>query len=86
MLAQGNVEMWLGQLLQQSMNSLHGVIRDAFVSIQSPSFELLGEYMHTLYNCTEQIMYSVHVYCTCTCVLCVNDSTGFTCDLLFQIF
>ena len=42
-IAQGNVEMWLGQLLKQSMDSLHGVIRDASVSIQSPSFELLGK-------------------------------------------
>ena len=41
-LAQGNVEMWLGQLLQQAMDSLHGVIRDASVAIASPSFELLG--------------------------------------------
>lgn len=41
-LAQGNVEAWLGQLLQGAMDSLHAVIRDAFVAIQNPSFDLLG--------------------------------------------
>ena len=40
-LAQGNVENWLGELLQESMNSLHAVIRDASVAIQSSSFQLL---------------------------------------------
>lgn len=40
-LAQGNVETWLGQLLQGAMDSLHAVIRDAFVAIQNPSFDLL---------------------------------------------
>ena len=40
-LAQGNVEAWLGQLLQGAMDSLHAVIRDAFVTIQNPSFDLL---------------------------------------------
>lgn len=39
-LAQGNVEVWLGQLLQGAMDSLHAVIRDAFVAIQNPSFNL----------------------------------------------
>ena len=41
-LAQGNVEVWLGQLLNESMVSLHAVIRDAARAIESPSFELLG--------------------------------------------
>ena len=39
--AQGNVEIWLGQLLHESMQSLHGVIHDAYVAINSSSFELL---------------------------------------------
>lgn len=45
-LAQGNVEVWLGQLLTESMASLHAVIRDAARTIESPSFELLGTYYY----------------------------------------
>ena len=41
-LAQGNVEAWLGQLLQGAMDSLHAVIRNASVAIQNPSFDLLN--------------------------------------------
>ena len=40
-MAQGNVETWLGQLLQGAMDSLHAVIRDAFHTIQNPSFDFL---------------------------------------------
>ncbi len=40
-LAQGNVESWLGELLRESGNSLHAVIRDSSVTIDSQSFELL---------------------------------------------
>lgn len=40
-IAQGNVEIWLGQLLQRAMSSLHAVIRDAYINIQNPSFDLL---------------------------------------------
>ncbi|XP_071095783.1 dynein axonemal heavy chain 8-like [Haliotis cracherodii] len=39
--AQGNVEVWLGDLLKEQMKSLHGVIRDAFRTINAPEFELL---------------------------------------------
>jgi dynein heavy chain len=45
-LAQGNVEVWLGDLLQESMSSLHAVIRDASLAISSNSFELL-EFLKT---------------------------------------
>lgn len=47
-IAQGNVEVWLGQLLTEAMLSLHAVIRDSSRGIESPSFELLG----MLYVCT----------------------------------
>ncbi|KAJ8316142.1 LOW QUALITY PROTEIN: hypothetical protein KUTeg_006156 [Tegillarca granosa] len=41
-IAKGNVEVWLGDLLNQQQRSLHGVIRDAFRCITTPEFELLG--------------------------------------------
>lgn len=41
-MAKGNVELWLGELLNQSMNSLHGVIRDAYHAINDGSFNLMG--------------------------------------------
>ena len=40
-LAQGNVEVWLGEMLTESQSSLHAVIRDASVVVQTPNFELL---------------------------------------------
>lgn len=41
-MAKGNVELWLGELLNQSMNSLHGVIRDAYHAINDGSFNLMS--------------------------------------------
>ena len=40
-MAQCNVELWLGELLKEQQSSLHAVIRDASVAIESPSFQLL---------------------------------------------
>jgi dynein heavy chain len=40
-MAKGNVELWLGELLNMAMSSLHGVIRDAFHAINEPSFALM---------------------------------------------
>ncbi|KAK3736698.1 hypothetical protein QZH41_011488 [Actinostola sp. cb2023] len=41
-IAKGNVEMWLGELLNMAMSSLHGVIRDAFHHINDGgSFSLM---------------------------------------------
>ncbi|XP_046353935.2 dynein axonemal heavy chain 5-like isoform X1 [Haliotis rufescens] len=39
--AQGNVEVWLGDLLNNGRRSLHGIIRTASVAIQDPAFNLL---------------------------------------------
>ncbi|GAB1603059.1 dynein axonemal heavy chain 5 [Argonauta hians] len=39
--AQGNVEVWLGELLRVSRRSLHGVIRTAAMAITDPTFKLL---------------------------------------------
>ena len=47
MKAQGNVEVWLGELLASAQQSLHAVIRDARNNVDSSSFQLtdfLGRY------------------------------------------
>lgn len=41
-MAKGNVESWLGELLQEQQKSLHGVIRDAFRTINNDGFELIS--------------------------------------------
>jgi dynein heavy chain len=45
-MAQGNVEIWLGTLLKMSRMSLHNVIRQAYTAIQDSSFNLL-EFLNT---------------------------------------
>ena len=49
-IAQGNVEVWLGQLLNEAMSSLHAVIREASIAIESPSFDLLGNVLIANYS------------------------------------
>lgn len=39
--AQGNVENWLGALLKQSLHSVHLVIKNAFTAISDPNMELI---------------------------------------------
>ncbi|XP_074653701.1 dynein axonemal heavy chain 8-like [Tubulanus polymorphus] len=41
-IAKGNVELWLGELLMQQQKSLHAVIRQAFGIINDPGFQLLS--------------------------------------------
>ena len=41
-MAKGNVEVWLGDLLNQAMNSLHAVIRDAYHAINDGGFNLMN--------------------------------------------
>ena len=40
-MAQGNVEIWLGQLLNLSKTSVHSVIRQASHAINDPSYEMM---------------------------------------------
>ena len=40
-MAQGNVEVWLGKLLNMSLRSVHVVIKNAIVAIEDPNFEIL---------------------------------------------
>ena len=40
MIAKGNVEIWLGDLLREQQASLHGVIRFSAIHLSDPSFEL----------------------------------------------
>ena len=52
-LAQGNVEIWLGKLLDMAKQSVHAVIREAAVAIKDPNFELmefLGSYPAQVMN------------------------------------
>ncbi|XP_078698147.1 dynein axonemal heavy chain 5-like [Branchiostoma floridae x Branchiostoma belcheri] len=39
--AQGNVEQWLGLLMNESQKSIHGVIRQASVAIDDPNFKMI---------------------------------------------
>ena len=39
-MAKGNVEIWLGDLLREQQSSLHGVIRYSAIHLSDPSFEL----------------------------------------------
>ena len=41
-MAKGNVELWLGDLLNQAMNSLHVVIREAYHAINDGGFSLMN--------------------------------------------
>ena len=45
-MAQGNVELWLGRLLDGVLSSVHAVIKNAVVNIQDPNFDFL-EFLNT---------------------------------------
>ena len=40
-MAQGNVELWLGLLLDASLKSVHTVIKRAAIATDDPNFELI---------------------------------------------
>ena len=74
-MAQGNVEIWLGSLLKASLESFHGVIRQASVAIQDPSFELMefensfpaqvkdvGYFIFKLFICLLSLCSGVYIY------------------------
>lgn len=53
---QGNVEVWLGDLLRVSRASLHKIIRDGAIAIQDPAFNLLD----FLNSFPSQVTTSIH--------------------------
>lgn len=40
-MASGHVEVWLGKLLAEATNAVHGVIRNAAIAVNDPNFELM---------------------------------------------
>ena len=64
-MAQGNVETWLGELLRESMGSLHAVIRDCSVAIDSPNFQLL-DFANSY---PAQVSISMNTITTCSLIL-----------------
>lgn len=54
-MAQGNVEVWLGTLLEMSRKSVHHVIRTAHTAVQDQGFNLL-EFLSTF---PAQVFYRV---------------------------
>ena len=61
-MAQGNVEVWLGSLLRCSLDSVHAVIRQAFVAISDPNLALI-EFLNSF---PAQVCVCV---CVCVCVV-----------------
>ena len=41
-MAKGNVELWLGELLVIQQKSLHGVIKEGSIVVADPQFEMMG--------------------------------------------
>ncbi len=41
MVAQGNVEHWLGALLREALHSVHVVIKNASIAVEDPSFDMV---------------------------------------------
>lgn len=69
-MAQGNVEIWLGKLLDMSLRSVHAVICNAIVAISDPNFELL-DFLNT---------YPAQVSCVVALYMCIFQLTYLTCE------
>jgi len=61
-MAQGNVEVWLGTLLEMSRKSVHHVIRTAHTAVQDQGFNLL-EFLSTFP--AQVLMFSATVFYRC---------------------
>lgn len=66
-MAQGNVEIWLGKLLNMSKQSVHGVIRSASVAIKDPNFELI-EFLNSYPAQVREIRTWPATNVTCACL------------------
>ena len=64
-MAQGNVEIWLGKLLNMSLRSVHAVIRNAMTAISDPNFELL-EFLDTYPAQVSESLYNESKLIDCT--------------------
>ena len=70
-MATGNVELWLGKLLEASRQAVHGVVRNAAIAVDDPSFQLL-EFLNSF---PAQVMAVIYMMCIqsnlcfehCTC-------------------
>ena len=85
-MAQGNVEIWLGKLLNMALRSVHAVIRNAIVAIQDPNFELM-EFLSS-YPAQVSILSMLHSGISyihiATCVLAIDQENNEYKNMLLQ--
>ena len=67
MIARGNVEVWLGDLLVMQQKSLHAVIREAYQMINDQSFELLPFFNDYI----AQVCTNTSVFCLILTSVCI---------------
>ena len=76
--AKGNVEVWLGELLDLQQKSLHGVIKDASRLINDPSFEILAFLNNFLAQVSMKELTSLTLCSLCTesheCQISLKDA------------
>lgn len=77
-LFQGNVEVWLDNLLTQARLSLHAVIRMASVAIKDPAFKLI-EFLDTF---AAQVYQQLQCSCVCVYDVISDDDVDQMCFLL----
>lgn len=79
-MAEGNVEVWLNSLLEESQSSLHNVIRQAAENIQETSFQLiefLSSFPAQVSVLKLESIFSQNSHFRAHIFSIVNDTTGF---------